>query len=162
MIDFLTQLGVPSQYAGDIWLLIVFLIIGVALTFLVQKKNLGALILSVYISFVIVNYAYFIPETSGVKAILLGISIFLIFNGVKKAFPFAVKSKGMAGWGRIVLLALVTVGMIGSIVLGWFSAEELEKFFTPLSKKLLISKEAKFIWSLLPFGILMIFNNRRK
>ena len=98
MIDFLTQLGVPSQYAGDIWLLIIFLVIGIALTFLIQKKNLGALILSVYISYVIVNYAYFIPETSGMKASLLGIGIFLIFNGVKKAFPFAVNSKGVVGW----------------------------------------------------------------
>lgn len=162
MIELLTRIGIPSQYAGDVWLLIIFLIIGIALTFLIQRKNLGALILSVYIAFVIITYSYFIPETSGVRAVLLAIIIFLVFNGVKKAFPFTVKSKGLAGWGRIIFLALVIVGMIGSIVLSWFSAEELEKFFTPLSKQLLISKEAKFIWSVLPFGILVAFNNRRK
>ena len=74
MIELLTQIGVPSQYAGDVWLLIIFLIIGIALTFLIQKKNLGALILSVYIAFVIITYSYFIPETSGTRAVLLSLA----------------------------------------------------------------------------------------
>ncbi|MCK5080539.1 MAG: hypothetical protein KAQ63_00085 [Candidatus Moranbacteria bacterium] len=162
MIEFLTQLGVAKQYAGDVWLLIIFLIIGLILTILVNKKNLGALILTVYISFAILSSSYFIPQTSGVKAILLGIIIFLVFNGVKRAFPFSVKSSGIAGWGRMIFLALVIVGMIGSIVLGWFSSEELEEFFTPLSRMLLISKEAHFVWSVLPFGTLIVLNNRRR
>ncbi len=162
MIEFLTQIGVPSQYAGDVWLLIIFLIIGITLTFLINKKNLGSLVLAVYISFVIVSYSYFIPESSGIKAILLGVIIFLVFNGVKKAFPFTIKSKGVIGWGRVILLALVIVGMIGSIVLSWFSVDELENFFTPLSKNILISKEARFFWAVVPFGVLMGLNNRRR
>ncbi len=162
MIEFLTQIGVAKQYAGDVWLLIIFLIIGLILTILVNKRNLGALILAVYISFAILSSSYFIPQTSGVKAIILGIIIFLVFNGVKKAFPFSIKGRGIVGWTWVVFLALIIVGMIGSIVLGWFSAEELEEFFTPLSKTLLISKEAHFIWSVLPFGMILLLNNRRR
>jgi hypothetical protein len=134
MIEFLTQIGVAKQYAGDAWLLIIFLIIGLILTVVVNKKNLGALILAVYISFVILSSAYFVPQTSGVKAILLGVIIFLVFNGVKKAFPFSIKGGGLTSWIRVICLALVIVGMIGSMVLNWFSIKELEEFFTPLSK----------------------------
>jgi len=162
MIEFLVQMGVARQYAGDIWLLIIFLAIGITLTFLVNKKNLGALILSVYISFLIVSAAFFIPRTSGMKSIALGILIFLVFNGIKKAFPFSFKSKGLAGMGRLIFIALVIVGMIGSIVLSGFSLLELEEFFTPLSRKLLISSEARFVWSVLPLAILIAFNNRRR
>ncbi len=162
MIEFLTQLGIAKQYAGDVWLLIIFLIIGLVLTVLVNKKNLGALILAVYITFVILSFSYFVPQAGGVKAILLGMIIFLVFNGIKKAFPFSIKGNGVAGWFRMSLLALIIVGMILSIVLNWFSSAELEEFFTPLSKKLLISKEARFIWSVLPFGALMFLNNRRR
>ncbi len=162
MIEFLTQIGVAKQYAGDVWLLIIFLIIGLVLTIIVNKKNLGALILAIYIAFVILSFSYFVPQTGGVKAILLGIIIFLVFNGVKKAFPFSIKGKGLTSWFRIILLALIIVGMIGSIVLNWFSPVELEEFFTPLSKTLLISKEARFIWSVLPFGVLMFLNNRKR
>lgn len=162
MIEFLTQLGVAKQYAGDVWLLIIFLIIGIALTFLVHKKNLGALLLAVYIAFFILSSSYFIPETSGAKTIVLGIIIFLVFNGIKKAFPFSVKGKGFLSWGSLVLLSLVIVGMIGSIVLGWFSSQELEEFFTPLSKRLLISQEARFFWATIPFGVLVGLNNRRR
>jgi len=162
MINLLTQMGVPSQYAGDVWLLIIFLIIGVALMILVNRKNLGALILSVYISLAIIASAYFIPNSSGIKAILLGIVIFLVFNGVKKAFPFSIKGNGLASWSRIVLLSLVIVGMIGSVMLSWFSAQELEQFFTPLFKSLLISKEAQFFWAVAPFVVLVTFNKRRR
>ncbi len=162
MIEFLTQIGVAKQYAGDVWLLLIFLIIGLVLVILVNKKNLGSLVLSVYIAFFILSSAYFIPSSSGIKTIILGAIIFLVFNGIKKAFPFSVKGKGFLSWGSLVLLSLVIVGMIGSIVLGWFSNRELEEFFTPLSKKLLISQEARFFWSIIPFLVLVGLNNRRK
>lgn len=162
MIEFLTQMGVAKQYAGDVWLLIIFLIIGLVLTVLVNKKNLGALVLSVYISFFILSSSYFLPSNSGTKTIILGIIIFLVFNGIKKAFPFSVKGKGFLSWGSLVLLSLVIVGMIGSIVLGWSTPQELEEFFTPLSKKLLISQEARFFWSIIPFLVLVGLNNRRR
>jgi len=162
MIEFLTNLGVTKQYAGDVWLLIIFLIIGIVLTVLVKKKNLGALILSVYISFVVLSSAFFIPDNSGVRVVLLGILIFLVFHGVKKAFPFSMKGSGVASWFKVVFLSLMVVGMIGSIVLSWVSAKELEEFFTPLSRKLLISKEALFVWAVLPFSALVMLNNRRK
>jgi hypothetical protein len=162
MIEFLTQMGVAKQYAGDVWLLIIFLINGLVLTVVINKKNLGALILAVYISFVILSSAFFVPKTSGVKTILLGILIFLIFHGIKKAFPFSMKGKGLIGWTKIISLSLVVVGMIGSIVLGWYTPKELEEFFTPLSRKILISEEARFVWTILPFATLLFFNNRRK
>lgn len=161
MIEFLTQIGVAKQYAGDVWLLIIFLIIGLILTILVNKKNLGSLILAVYISFFILSFSYFIPQTGNLKAIILGIIIFVVFNLIKKVFPFSVKGSGIVIWSRIIFLSLIIVGMIGSIILGWFSLAELEEFFTPLSKKLLISKEARFVWAILPFGALLVFNNRR-
>jgi len=44
------------------------------------------LILAVYIAFVILSSSYFIPQTSGIKAILLGVIISWFLNGVKKAF----------------------------------------------------------------------------
>jgi len=162
MINFLTQLGIAKQYAGDVWLLIIFLIIGIILSILVSKKNLGALILAVYISFVVMSASYFISDYSGVKVIFLGIIIFLVFNGVKKAFPFSMKGSGIISWSKTIFLSLVIVGMIGSIILGWFSSQELEEFFTPLSKRLLISKEARFVWSVLPLGVILLFNNRRR
>jgi hypothetical protein len=162
MIEFLTQIGVAKQYAGDVWLLIIFLIIGLILTVVINKKNLGALILSVYIAFVILSSAFFIPGNSGVKTILLGILIFLVFHGIKKAFPFSMKGKGLIGWTKIISLSLVVVGMIGSIVLSWYTPAELEEFFTPLSRRLLITEEARFVWAILPFGILLFLNNRRR
>ena len=160
MIEFLTNLGIARHLVGDVWLLIIFLIIGLVLTILVKSRNLGALILAVYISFVIISASYFISDASGVKVIFLGIIIFLVFNGVKKAFPLSMKGTGIVSWSKNIFLSLIIVGMIGNIILGWFSPQELKEFFTPLSKQLLISKEASFIWSILPLGVILLLNNR--
>ncbi|MFO7807297.1 MAG: hypothetical protein R6V40_02630 [Candidatus Moraniibacteriota bacterium] len=161
MIDFLTKIGVPGAYAGDTWLFLVFVVVGMALLVVINKKNLGALILSVYVAYVILSFAYFIPGEGGLKAVFFGVLIWLCYTGLKKMFNFSIKGKKIIVWAQTLFLSLLVVGMISSMSLDWFSAKELQDFFTPFSKKMLISENAKLIWTVLPFLSLFLMKKHK-
>jgi hypothetical protein len=52
--------------------------------------------------------------------------------------------------------------MIAGLSLEWISSEELQIFFTPFSKKLLVSDAAKFIWTTLPFASLVFIKKHKR
>lgn len=161
MIDLLIQMGVPKQYAGDIWLLILFIAISLALVFIVKKKRLGAFLLSVYISYVIFIFSYFLPDSSSTKIIYFGILIFAIFWSMKKFFTFSIGGKKIAVWTQSVILSFLTVGMITSLVFSWLPQKEVQEFFSPFSKQLFTSDIFQLVWVALPLLFLLFLKKNR-
>ncbi|MDZ7611385.1 MAG: hypothetical protein U5L10_01355 [Candidatus Moranbacteria bacterium] len=162
MIEFFTQIGVPDKYAGDLWLLIIFLITGIILLALVNKKSLGALILSIYAAYAIVSFAYFLPEKGNTKVMFFGLFIFFSYMLLKKVFSFSIKGKKVEVLAQTLVLSLLAVGLIGSLVMEWIHPNELELFFTPFSKKLFFSDMARFIWPILPLAALFAFKKNKR
>jgi hypothetical protein len=161
MIDFLINIGIPTQYAGDIWLLIVFLAISIALIFLVKKKNLGSLLLSVYVAYVISLSSFFLPEDINFRAIYFLVIIAIVFWMMKKVFGLNFHGRKIVIWGQTLIIALAIVGLSLSLVLTWIPAKEISEFFTPFSQQLFISELARFIWALFPFLLLVAIKKRK-
>ncbi len=161
MIDFLINIGIPSQYAGDIWLLIVFLVISVALIFLIKKKNLGSLLLSVYVAYVISLSSFFLPEDINFRAIYFLVIIAIVFWMMKKVFGLNFHGRKIVIWAQTLVIALAIVGLSLSLVLTWISAKEISEFFTPFPQQLFVSDLARFIWALVPFLLLVVIKKRK-
>ena len=161
MIDFLINIGIPKQYAGDVWLLMIFLAISIALIFLIKKKNLDSLLFSVYVAYVISLSSFFLPEDVNMKAIYFFVVTGIIFLLMKKIFGLNFHGKVVVIWIQTLAIALSVVGLFFSLALTWVSPKELGEFFTPFSQKLFISDLAKFIWALIPFLILVVIKRRR-
>ncbi|MFW5884910.1 MAG: hypothetical protein ACOCUF_01625 [Patescibacteria group bacterium] len=162
MIEFLIKMGIPEAYAGDVWLVILFLLLGLALVFTVNKKNLGALVLSIYVAYTILSFAYFIPNSGGWKAALFILLGWFCYINLRKTFSFSLRGKKLIVFLQMLLLSLLAVGMTGSLILEWFSPKELEDFFTSFSHKFLISEKARFIWVALPFVFMILFKKSRR
>jgi hypothetical protein len=161
MIEFLIEMGIPEAYSGDVWLAILFLLLGLALVFTVNKKNLGALVLSIYVAYTILFFAYFIPNSGGWKVTLFILIGWVCYINLRKTFSFSLRGKKPVIFLQTLLISLLAVGMTGSLILEWFSPKELEDFFTSFSRQLLISEKARFIWVTLPFIVMIFFKKSR-
>lgn len=161
MIDSLVQLGIPKQYAGDIWLLVLFVAISLALVFIVKRKRLGALLFSIYISYVILTFSYFLPDSPATKIAYFGILIFLIFLAMRKFFTFSISGKKIAIWTQSIILSFLTVGMITSLIFSWLPKKEIQEFFSPFSKQLFTSEPFQLAWVVLPLIFLLFIKKNR-
>lgn len=161
MIDFLINIGIPKQYAGDVWLFLIFLGISIALIFLVKKKNLDALLFSVYVAFVISLNSFFLPKDVNFKAIYFLVVTVAVFFLMKKIFGLNLHGSKIMIWLQTLAISFSVVGLFFSLALTWIPSKELGEFFTPFSRKLFISDLAKFIWALLPFLILVFIKKRK-
>ncbi|MDA3815305.1 MAG: hypothetical protein PF549_02985, partial [Patescibacteria group bacterium] len=153
--------GIPRQYAGDIWLLIIFLAIGIALIFLIKKKNLGSLLISVYVAYVVSLFSFFLPKDVNFRAIYFLFLVAGVFWMMKKIFGINFHGKKIVIWFQILVMALAIVGLSLSLVLTWISPKELGEFFTPFSRQLFVSDLAKFLWVLVPFIALVLIKKRK-
>lgn len=161
MIDFLIQLGIPKQYAGDIWLLVLFVAISLALVFIVKRKKLGALLLSVYISYVIFIFSYFLPNSPSTKIIYFGILIFLVFLAMRKFFTFSIGGRKIIVLTQSIILSFLTVGMTTSLIFSWLPKKEIQELFTPFSKQLFTSDPFQLAWVIFPLLFLLFIKKNR-
>jgi len=162
MIDFLIELGIPKQLAGDVWILAAFVVLSVILVLVIPRKNLGALLISGYVASGIVSFSYFLPRNnSDLKIGYFLLLILAIFSGMKRMMSISLSGQKALVWAKTFLVSFIIVGMIVSFSLSWLPKRELKEFFTPLSLKLLATPEARLFWAVTPFVVLALFKKRR-
>lgn len=161
IIDLLTQIGVPKQYAGDLLVLALYLIASIVIIFLVKKKNLGAFVMSGYLAYVVFSFSYFIPQTATLGIAYFAFLILVILMLMKNIVAFHLGGGNLSIAIKSVLISLLTLGMITSFILSWLPAENLEEFFTPFTKIIFTTDLFKLIWVIAPFLFLGVIKKYR-
>lgn len=162
MIEALTKMGVPKQYAGDVWLLLIFLIASAILILLVKKRNLGAMLVSIYVAYAIVTKSFFpFIEEPSVKLIYFLVVLAVLFQLFKRFFRMGVGGGKAGVWTKIALVSFSIIGLLGSIIMDWFSNKAVSEFFSPLSLRLFQTDQAQLAWMAIPLVLMFILVYRR-
>lgn len=162
MIELLVKIGVPKNYAGDIWVLILFLVASFVLVALVKKKNLGALLISVYVAYAIAVKAFFaFLDNQNFKLAFFAMLIFFLFQLFQRFFKMAIGGGSIAMWSKVVAVSLSIVGLLSSIAMKWLPPETVSEFFSPLFSKLFLSNQAQFVWMTIPLVLIFVLAGRR-
>lgn len=161
MIDFLINIGIPKQYTGDVWLLVVFLVISLVLLVLIKKRNLDSLLFSIYVAYVISLASFFLPDDVNFQAVYFFGVTAIVFWLMKKIFGINFHGNKIFIWLQTLAITFSVIGLFFSLALTWISPKDLGDFFTPFSQKIFVSETAKFFWAILPFLLLVLVKRRR-
>ena len=162
MIDFFSNLGVPKQFTGDIWLFVLFVAISLVFIALIKKRNLGALLISIYVSFGIVSKSFFdFLEEPNLKLVYFLAITTLLFQMFRSFFRMGIGGSKVAMWTKTILVAFSAVGLLGSIVITWFPSDKVAEIFSPLSQQLFGTSQAQLFWMVAPVVLIFVFMRRR-
>ncbi len=161
-IDLLINLGIPKQYAGDVLVVLLYVLASVGVTIFIKKRDLGALLFSLYIAYAIVMETFFeFAQSPTAKAVILIILIFLLFALIKHYVRMKISGGKVIVWVKTLLIALSIVGLLASIVLQWLPASMLKEFFTAFSSEIFLSKEAQLIWMIVPLVLIFMLKHKQ-
>jgi hypothetical protein len=161
LIELLEKIGVSRQYAGDLLILALYIIAGIAIVFLVKKKNLGAFVMSSYVAYAIFSFSYFIPKNITISLGYFILLIMTVFHFMKRIVAFHLGGSELSIIFKSVLLAVLALGMDTSLILSWLPPENIKEFFTPFSKNLFTSDIFRFCWITIPFLTLAFIKKYR-
>ncbi|MEA1926427.1 MAG: hypothetical protein U9M90_04310 [Patescibacteria group bacterium] len=162
-IDLLISLGIPKQYAGDILVALLYILTSIGVTIFIKKRDLGALLFSLYIAYAIVTKTFFkFAQNPTTKAVILIVSIFLLFALIKHYVRMKISGGKIIVWVKTLLIALSIVGLLASIVLQWLPALMLKEFFTAFSSEVFLSKEAQLIWMIVPLVLIFMLKHKQR
>jgi len=162
IINLLIQLGIPKQYAGDFLVLLLFVIVGIIVTALVKKRNLGALLISIYIAYAIVAKIFYkVAQNPSAKIVIFLALIFLLFSLLRYYVRIKISGTKIVAGTKTSLTSLAIVGLLASIVLQWFPQSFLDEFFTSSSSVIFLSAQAQLIWMIAPLIVVFLLKHRQ-
>lgn len=154
-----------SQPTWDLFIYLFFAIAILLFGFTLGRRRLISILLSVYLSLVVVNYLPYLDRASGNVDINLGIFAFKLSSFVIVfAVAFLVLSRSeilyeMAGPGKGIISSFIfsflLVGMLLSITLGFLPDASL-RLLSPFTKEIFASDLAKFVWIILPMAAMAV------
>ena len=160
--DLLAQIGIPKQYTGDIIVAVLFILLTIVITTLVKKKNLGALMISIYISYALLTKLFFdFVQGPYAKTAIFIVCVAIFFSLLKKYVKMKIKGQKIAKWVKTSLASLTIVGFLVSIVLQWIPAQVVEEFITPFSESIFMTKEAQLVWIVAPLVMIFLLKNKQ-
>ncbi len=158
MTNFLIDIGISKTYAGDISLLLLMIITGVALMFVVKKTKIGAFAFAVYTAYLITEMANFdFIDTYVMKSgLFLTTAIVLHYTLFKSTVIVKLGGVNIIRWIKRVVVSFTVVGLMVSIILGWMPDKEVIKILSPFGLKIFTTSFSKFIWTVAPIVVLLI------
>jgi len=160
--NLLSQIGIPKQFTGDIIIAVLFILATVVITTLVKKRNLGALLISIYISFALLAKLFFdFAQSPYAKIIIFIVLVAVFFSLLKKDIRIRIKGKKIAMWLKISLTALAIVGFFASIVLQWIPDQIVQDFITEYASAIFMTPQAQLIWMIAPLVVVFLLKNKR-
>lgn len=163
IVDFLVKIGMPQQYAGDFLVVLFFVILGIAVTAIVKKKNLGALMVSMYVSYALVTKTFYqFAQQPIVKMIIFLALMSLLFSLIQSHMRIKISGSRVAAGAKTALVSLTITGLLASIVLQWLPESFLvEEFFTATSINIFFSKEGQLAWMVAPLIAVFVLKHRQ-
>jgi hypothetical protein len=164
MTNFLINIGIPKAYAGDIALLLLMILAGVALMFIVKKTKIGAFAFAVYAAYLITEVADFdFIDTYTIKSgVFLIIAIGLHYILFKPTVVVKLGGGSIMRWVKRIAISFTIVGLMATIVLGWIPGKEVVKMLSPFGLKMFTTSLAQFVWAIAPMVVLIIARKREE
>lgn len=154
LFEWVSSYGISKQLVGDLSILLIFLVAGIILVVLIKKKYLIPFLFSMYISYAIFSFSYFLPSDAPfVNIFYFLILLIVIFVMMKKFVVFNIGGGPLAIWIQALLLALSAICMFINFFIGTMPPEYIEEFFTPFSKQIFGSAAFQLAWVITPFVI---------
>jgi len=162
MTDFLIGIGVPKLYAGDIALMLLMVLTGIALMFIVKKTKIGAFAFAVYVAYFITEAAHFeFVDTYLVKSVIfLAVAIILHYSLFKPTVVIKLGGGNLTRWIKRIVISFTIVGFMVTIILGWMPDKEVLKMLSSFGLKVFTTDFAKFIWAVAPIITLFVVKQR--
>ena len=148
----------------DAFIFFFWIIVSIIYSFAAGKGRIISILVSVYMSELLVIQAPFLSSALGTK---LGLAVYLarlitflvlfgFFFMVLSRFVFrtSVENRGFGSWIFSLLFAFLQVGFLISVILS-FLPPEMKNNFAPLVKMIFLNDTAVFVWLLLPIAYLV-------
>jgi hypothetical protein len=158
--------------AQPTWDLFIYLFLAVAVVLFgltLGRQRIVSILMSVYLSLVVVNYLPFLDKELGEVNINLGFFAFKLSSFVLIfILTFLVLSRSAvlheaAGAGRGLLssflFSFLFLGMLLSIVLSFLPVAALN-FFSPFTRELFTSHLSRFLWIILPMIAMAVLKGK--
>ncbi len=149
----------------DAFIFLFWIIVSIFYSFSAGRGRIITILVSVYMSELLVIQAPFLTEAVVSKfglAAYLGrlitfLALFAFFFLVLSKFVFrtSVENRGFSSWFFSLIFALLQVGFLISVILS-FLPPEIKASFAPLVNFIFVSQTAQFVWLLLPMLFLVL------
>jgi hypothetical protein len=149
----------------DAFIFFLWIIVSIIYSFSSGRGRIISILVSVYMSELLVNQAPFLSAAIGTKfglaLYLARLGTFLVLFGflflVLSRFVFrtSVESRGFSSWLYSLIFGFLQVGFLISVIFS-FLPQELKTNFAPLVRMVFITDTAVFVWLLLPIVFLVI------
>jgi hypothetical protein len=149
----------------DAFIFFFWIIVSIIYSFSAGRGRIISILVSVYMSELLVIQAPFLSTAVGSKlglAVYLGrLVTFLVLFGFlflilsKFVFRTSVESRGFGSWFFSLVFAFLQVGFLISVIFT-FLPPEIKDTFAPLVRFVFINNTAVFIWLILPIAFLII------
>ncbi len=159
--NLLGNIGIKSNLAGDVSCLILFLVVSVAVSFLLGKHRILVSLFGIYISYAVVNLSSFDfledPKTKALVflAILIGLIVFF-----PKIVRGSISGHGPYFYVKMAIGTAIIIGFSLSIILNWYPAKELADIVTPNVRTYFVGDFYKFLWTIAPLVYLGVVRRR--
>lgn len=162
LANLLAQIGIPRHYSGDIIVAVLFILLTILITTLVKRKNLGSLLISIYISYALLMKLYFdFMQGPYVKIAIFVVCVSVLFSLLKKYVRMKLKGQKISKWIKTSLASLTIVGFLVSIVLQWVPDQITKDFITSYSATVFLTKEAQLVWIISPLVMIFLLKNKQ-
>lgn len=160
-----------NQPTWDLFIYLFFAVAVVMFALTLGRQRIVSVLLSVYLSLVVVNYLPYINKAWEEVDLNLGVFAFRL-SGFAIVFvvAFFILSRSTilyeaAGAGRGIISAIIFsflfVGMLLSIVLGFLPASA-QGVFSEFTRQIFTSEVAKFVWLIMPMAAMAVLRGKRE
>lgn len=150
--------------AGDVSLLLVFLVIAIGVGFFFGRTKLLSIMIDVYIAraFVAIIPQGWISAVSYADAIIFGLAFVFLLLIDQKLFDIHLSNRGSDFFWRIVVMSVLITGMILSSVLSYLPNALVLSIVSATTKSYFTAPLAVVFWTAMPLFAVIFINGRLK
>ncbi|MFH1142325.1 MAG: hypothetical protein ABIH67_01100 [Candidatus Uhrbacteria bacterium] len=149
-----------AQPSWDMFIILFFIIAALIYGVSLGRDRIIIIILSIYVSLAIVNYAPFLNEFTTTINInesfafqittFLGVFILLFFLLSQSALLRTLGENATQGsWWQVIIFSVLQAGLLASVTLSFLPDESINTF-TEFTKQFFVSETARSVWVVLP------------
>ncbi|MBI2439166.1 MAG: hypothetical protein HYV45_00985 [Candidatus Moranbacteria bacterium] len=164
MIDIFSILHLPKNIAGDISLLLLFVVISLVFGFIFGRWKLINILINVYIAiaFMSVFPAQFFAFSAYGKAVVFLLLLVTLSFVDKRLFDLHISSAGTDFFWRLFVTSILVAGMVVSATLSFLPKGVALDLISSVVYEYFASPLAVIFWMIVPLLSLLFINNRLK
>ncbi len=162
--NFLATLAIPKNLAGDLSLLLLFVVLSIAFGFIFGRWKLVNILINVYI---VVAFLSVLPKeilafSPYAKAGAFLALLFFLSTVDDRLFDVHITSAGTDFFWRLFVMSILVTGMLVSVTLAFLPKSLSTAYISTTAYGYFASPFALIFWMAIPLLLLLFINNRLK